>query len=399
MTNKERITGYLLAIPVNLPISSTRIRFSHHMVVELTNGKAIGIGEGVLYRGTLYQTGEIFTRVVRPTVEENGWVNWPEHEQVEWLAQLADISSGWAYALDSAWCDLRARSEGKRVADLLGGVRRTQIPITEQVFIRSWPDTEAELDAILRRGTRRIKVKIGLNPSADLENVRRVRAFVGPAVELRVDANRAYRLDEALPLCKQLADSGVLALEEPLAGQNWEGLRMLREKVGLPIMLDENIRSLSELQTAIRNQAVDVLNLKLTRLGGPRLALKYARLCDEAGVEVALGCTEELGVGMATILHVAAALPALHSVEGVGPLRLGFDITPSKWNMSDGTLALPEQPGLGVQLRQNWQREIPRHVHRFSLPSNWPLYLFSKYARWFQCANSLMWRIHRARRI
>ncbi len=392
------LRGSLLAIPVDFAIARTRIRFSHHALIEIVCGTCAAIGEGVLYRSTLQGAAELFRSVVRPALD-SGLAEAPAAEQEVWLARLAAAEPGLAYAVDSALCDRQGRLESRPVADVLGGLRRTRIPITEQIFIRAWAQAERELDAIVRRGTRRIKVKIGTSPQADLEALRRVRAFVGDGVELRVDANRAYTLAEGEPLYRALAELGVLALEEPLAGRDWSALRTLRERVGLPVILDENVLSLADLQAAIEAHALDVLNVKLTRVGGPWLALGYARLCAEHGIEVALGCTEDLGVGTAAILHTAAALPALHSVEGVGPLRLGFDVVDREWSVVDGALSVPGGGGLGVNLQPAWRAGLPRNVRTFDMPGGLPLRAFSAYARWFQRANSALWRWQHGQRL
>jgi len=386
------ISATLLAVPVDFAIARARIRFSHHVLVALRDGAESGVGEGVLYHRTLAEVARLFERQVRPALAA-GLAEADPAAQEEWLARLAAEAPELAYAADTALLDLRARREGQRLAALLGGIRRTRIPITEQLFIRAWPQAERELREMLARGTTRLKLKIGLSTAADLEAVRRVRALVGERVELRVDANRAYAPEEAERLARGLADLGVLALEEPLAGRDWAALRRLREQTGLPVILDENVLSLDDLQAALDARALDVLNLKLTRVGGPRRALAYARLCAERGVEVAVGCSEELGVGMAAILHTAAALPALHSVEGVGPLRLGFDVTDHPWRLAAGALELPAGAGLGVALAPDWRGRLGRGVRVFAVPGGARLAAYSALARAYQRATNLLWRL------
>jgi L-alanine-DL-glutamate epimerase-like enolase superfamily enzyme len=293
---------------------------------------------------------------------------------------------------------MRAKKAGKAVVDLLGGKRRPHVPITEQIFIRDWPTAEEELEGILSRGTRQIKVKIGTSPQADRKALHRVRAFVGPGVEIRVDANHAYTLAEGEPLYRALADLGVLAFEEPLSLRDWSGLQALRQRLGMVVILDESILSLDDLQAAIAQDAIDILNIKLTRVGGISQALRYAELCSQHGVEVALGCSEELGVGTAAIVHLAAALPQVHSVEGLGPERLGFDLIAEQWALTDGMLACPESPGLGVTLPAAWVDRLPSAVRHFNLSEGGGrLRIFSHYARWFQRANNLLWRAQRRR--
>jgi L-alanine-DL-glutamate epimerase-like enolase superfamily enzyme len=390
------LRGHLLAVPVDFRIALTRIRFSHHILIQMRTDDATGVGEGILYRTLPHQAGALFGSLVRPALAEGGMLNTGPEEQRAWLAELATASPALAYAVDTALWDLRGRADGRPVADLLGGTQRRHIPITEQIFIRDWATAEAELDAILSRGTRRLKVKIGVNPQADLEAVRCVRAFVGPEVEIRVDVNHAYTLAEGEPLYHTLADLGVLALEEPLRLQDWPNLRALRQRVGLPVILDESVLSLEDLRAAIAEEAIDILNIKLTRVGGISQALRYAEVCRQHGVQVAIGCTEDLGVGTAAIAHLAATLPQVHSTEGLGSIRLGFDLTAEPWNLQDGALAVPQGPGLGMTLPADWQDRLPHQVQFFDLDNGgWPLRTFSYYALWFQRASNVIWRIRR----
>lgn len=392
------VDGHFLAVPVDFRIALAHIRFSHHLLIGLEAGDVTGVGEGVLYRTLPHQAADLFRRLARPAVED-GLLGATPGEQEARVTQLTTASPALAYAVDTALWDLRGKEAGRSIADLLGGPRRRHIPITEQIFIRDWPTAETELAAILARGTRRLKVKIGVGPQADLEAIRRVRAFVGPEIEIRVDVNHAYSLAEGEPLYWALADLGVLALEEPLHVRDWSSLRALRRRVGVPVILDESILSLNDLRAAIAGEAMDALNIKLTRVGGISQALRYAEVCHQHGVEIALGCNEELGVGTAAIAHFAAALPEVHSTEGIGPLRLGFDLIAEQWEVRNGTLTLPEGPGLGVALPTGWADQLPRRVRCFNLSEGgWRLRVFSHYARWFQRSNNLLWRVQRRRR-
>jgi L-alanine-DL-glutamate epimerase-like enolase superfamily enzyme len=389
------VEGHLLSIPVDFHIALGRIRFSHHVVIHLCADGLTGIGAGVLYRTPPYQVGQLLDRVVRPAIKAGVVSEASPEEQAEWIAKLAALSPALAYAVDSALWDLQGKQRGERVVDLLGGPQQERIPITEQIFIRDWSSAARELEAIIARGCTRLKLKIGVNPAIDLETVRRVRAMVGPEMEIRVDANRAYSLEEGAPLYSALADLGILALEEPLAGRNWAALRALRRRLGLPVILDENVLSLDDLDQAIGEESIDILNIKLTRVGGISQALRYVAICQAHGVQTAVGCTEDLGIGMAAILHTAAALPVVHSVEGIGPLRLGFDVIDERWPVQAGTLGLPEAPGLGVALPDEWRRRLPHDVRCYALPGGRSLRAFSVYAHWFQRANNALWRLQR----
>lgn len=386
---------HLLAVPVKLRIALARILFSQHIFVQLESNGLTGVGTGVLYRAKPHQAGHLLRRTVLPWWAQVCGAQVPA-DWVEQARQWAGISPAVAYAVDTALWDLRGRADGQSLSAMLGGVLHSQVDLTEQIFIHDWATAEAELSAILTRGTRRLKLKIGASPAADLEVVRRVRAFVGPNVEIRVDANRAYSLSESKLLYRSLADLGVLAFEEPLRLRDWAALRALRRRLGVSVILDESILSLNDLKAAIDGQALDILNVKLTRVGGVTLAREYIDLCQQHGIGVAIGCTEDLGIGTAAIVHLAASLDDCHSVEGVGPLRLGFDVATPVWSVQDGALRVPEAPGLGVTLREDWLAHLPEHVQWFDLmaqPAR--LWAFSHYSRLLQRAENVRLRIAR----
>jgi len=389
-------SGFLVSAPVDFAIARSRIRYSHHVFVHLRAEGVDGWGEGALYRATLHQVARLFADRVRPWIESLQHSATADVAAESRLCELAKHSPSLAYAVDTALLDLRSRAERRSVAALLGGARRDVLPLTEQLFIQDWATTEGELESILARGTRCLKVKIGSSPAQDLSSIRRIRDRVGDAVEIRVDANRAYTLAEGLGLYRRLADLGVLGLEEPLHWRRWSELRDLRRKVGLPIILDESIQQPATLRQAIDAHAVDVLNLKLSRTGGISLARPYLDLCLQHGLQVAVGCSEELGIGTAAIAHMAAVLPALHSMEGLGPLRLGFDIVAEPWAAQGGALRLPEGIGLGVAPHGHWREHLPRLVHSYDL-SRGPrqIWLFSSYSRLLQRANNVLWRARR----
>lgn len=374
-------TATLASVPITFRIALARILHSHHVFVQLEHEGVTGTGEGVLYRAKPHEAAALIARQIQPALQQMG--DLPSLES--WREQLrtwAVTSPGVAYALDTAWWDLQARRLDKPLAAVLGMVTRLQIPVTEQLFIHDDAELERRLAQITARGTTHIKLKIGSSPAEDIALVQRVRRQVGPDVELRVDANHAYSWPAAAPLYRQLAELGVRAFEEPLAIRDWEGLAALRRDLGVPIILDESILTLGHLQEAIAAQAIDLLNVKLTRIGGITLAQEYIDLCRRHAVGVLIGCTEDLGIGTAAILHCAAALPACDSMEGLGPERLGFDVVQPAWQIENGHLALPDGAGLGVTLMPAWQDHLPPEVRRFDLTQpTLALRLFSESAR------------------
>lgn len=396
-----RATAHLLSFPVDFRISRTRIVYSHHVVVEVGSRDATarerGAGSGVVYRSPVWRIKQHWDRWLRAALEGLGAEARPE----DWkplLARVADVDPGLCFAVDAALWDLRGRRAGRSVADLLGGVRRERIPITEQLFAADPKRTARELRAIRARGTMHLKVKTGFGARSDLDLVERLRHAAGEDVEIRVDANRAYRMDECLGLYRELAARGVRAAEEPVAERSWDALRRFREETGLPVILDESILSLRDLEGAIQAGALDVLNLKLTRVGGLSPALDYIDRCRQSGIEVCIGCSEDIGPGMAAILQLSAAVEPLHSTEGMGALRLGTDIADPPVRVANGAAELPPGPGLGVTLRPDFAARLAARARVVDLTCARAsgVFLYSRWVRWRQRTATAVHRLDRA---
>jgi L-alanine-DL-glutamate epimerase-like enolase superfamily enzyme len=109
--------------------------------------------------------------------------------------------------------------------------------------------------------------------------VRRFRDLIAPLISISVDVNAAWALPQAIAACRQLRDLGVAWIEEPLRPRDWTGLRRLREEAGIPLMLDESFVGEDDLATAIDHRACDLVNVRVSKCGGP---LRAAGLADAA---------------------------------------------------------------------------------------------------------------------
>jgi len=352
------LDAWTLTVPTRLRISHAVIRYSHHLLVRLGEGDTVGWGSAPLYARAPHELPTIFRAAVAPALARAGG---DRGALVARLRGFPDVLS----ALDGALLDLEARQRGDSVARLLGA-SSSVVRITEQIFAVDAEIGARELRAILARGVRRVKVKVVGRPSADVGLVAALREVAGDDVHLRVDANRAYVLETALAVAPQLAAFGVQVWEEPLRGP-FSDVAAFRAETGNEVILDESVRSLADLEAALAARALDVLNLKLNRLGGITAASAYRKRCSEAGVETVIGCAEDLGPAMAAILHAAAAWGP-RETEGLGWMRLGLDLASPSPVVRAGVVHLPDGPGWGIDVSpevelRNGRRDALRLVH------------------------------------
>jgi O-succinylbenzoate synthase len=160
-----------------------------------------------------------------------------------------------------------------------------------------------------------IKVKVG--DRDDLDRVAAVRAAVGPGVTIRVDANGAWDVDDAILMIGRLSRFDIELVEQPVA--TLADLALVRRRVTVPVAADECIRGVDDARRLARLRAADAVVLKVQPLGGVRAALEVA---DAAGVPAIVTSMLETSVGLAAGLALAAALPELPYACGLATVGL-----------------------------------------------------------------------------
>ncbi|HAA91227.1 MAG: hypothetical protein CMM48_13355 [Rhodospirillaceae bacterium] len=254
--------------------------------------------------------------------------------------------------LEMAIYDALGKQAGVSVAALLGGPARREVKLSGGIGIET-PEVAAEkVAAIVEEGYRTIKVKIGTDDIAqDIARVRACRKAVGDDIAIRLDANAGYDAIDALTVVKALGDLGIEHMEQPVAGSDWEGMARLRSLGALPIMADESIVSPSDAYRLVHMGACDVIKIKITKVGGYINARKIIDVCDASGTGLVIGQGLCSSVEAAAEAQVACAFEHVCDVaEMVGPAKLKDDLTPTPISLAGGTLALPDGPGLGVEL-------------------------------------------------
>jgi O-succinylbenzoate synthase len=324
------------------------------LLIEAEAGGATGWGECVAGEGPFYS----------PETVDTAWLIlekylWPLLKGREFAAaseiwELLEPVRGHNMAkgaLESALWDAEAKQKGVPLWRLLGGVREE---IASGVSIGIKPTFDELLAAVekeLSAGYQRIKIKI--KPGRDIEPVERLRQRF-PSIKLMVDANSAYRLEDA-PHLRRLEPFYLMMIEQPLGWDDLFGHVALQRQLQTPICLDECIRSLEHARAAIGLNACSIINMKLGRVGGYTPALAIHDLCRAHQVPVWCGGMLESGIGRAHNI-------ALSTLQG---FSLPGDVTASRryWQQdiiepeveitSLGTIRLHNHPGIGYQPRQD----------------------------------------------
>ncbi|MEU8891920.1 enolase C-terminal domain-like protein [Streptomyces sp. NPDC048442] len=197
-----------------------------------------------------------------------------------------------------------------------------------------------------------LKLKAGPEPQAAAESVARVRGLLPAGTTVSVDANCAWEAPEVLRRADALLAAGVSWLEEPLAPRSWPELAALR-RAGLRVMLDESFVSTEDLADCVTHRAADLVNLRVSKCGGPLRLLTALRVARRAGLGVQLGVqVGEVGPLWATGRLIATALPYAEAVEA-GRQDEWFppELTAPAYEVDRGTSRAPALTGPGIGLK------------------------------------------------
>lgn len=245
-------------------------------------------------------------------------------------------------ALDMAGWDLYGKMKGKSLKTLLPQPAIQLHPKTDYTI---GIDTVENMVAKMQEMPWPI-YKIKLGTEQDIEIMEALRKHT--AATIRIDANAAWTVEEALQKILAFKQLGVEFIEQPLAKDDWEGMRFLYEKSPLPLIADESCVAESDVQKCV--QHFHGINIKLTKCSGLTPALRMIEQARALNLKVMVGSMNESTVGSAAIAHL---MPQLDYVDADGPLLLEEDVATGLQYQNDGSIVTDLEPGLGI-LFKDW---------------------------------------------
>jgi glucarate dehydratase len=265
-------------------------------------------------------------------------------------------------ALEFACLDILGQAWGVPVCEILGGRLRDRVTFATYCFWR-YPNpatgegevrTPEQLVAFAREMKRRFgftthKMKGGVfHPDYEIEAYRAL-ANAFPEDSLRFDPNGVLSTEQAIRFGQGIERLRNDYLEDPVYGMN--GMRRTREMVRIPLATNTVVVNFEQLAANILDTAVDVILLDTTFWGGIRACVKAAGVCETFQLGVAVHSSGELGIQLATMLHLGAVIPNLSFAADAHYHHLTDDIIQGGlMKYEDGSIAVPDGPGLGVKL-------------------------------------------------
>ncbi|MEX2497041.1 MAG: dipeptide epimerase [Woeseia sp.] len=253
-------------------------------------------------------------------------------------------------AVEIAVYDLFAQSLQKPLYQVLGGgdpLLSTDITISVDHIQKMVDDSMAAIEL----GFETLKIKVGKDINLDIERVKAVYAAVNDKAVLRLDANQGWTPKQTVAALRDLESSGVRLefIEQPVKGDDIEGMKYVTERVATPVMADESTFGPKEVVDLIKLRAADIINIKLMKTGGLSNAIKIADMAATYDMECMMGCMLESAISVTAAAHLAVAKSnSITKVDLDSPSLCSYNPVSGGALFANSEITLPDRPGLGI---------------------------------------------------
>jgi L-alanine-DL-glutamate epimerase-like enolase superfamily enzyme len=247
-------------------------------------------------------------------------------------------------AIDVALWDIKGKALGQPVYRLLGGFR-DRVPVYASGHLWRTYDLKALTDTaprLVEQGFRAMKFRIGGEDSAakEIARMRVMREAVGPDIDVMVDINQGWNVNQAIGIGRELAAYDLYWLEDPVHHQDYAGLARIADALDTPIAAGEYHYGIVPFRHMIEARSIDIVMVDLLRVGGLTQFMKVAHMAEAYNLPVVSHLATEV------LVHAIAAAPNGLTVEH---MPWTFSLFKEVPRVEDGMLVLPQQPGLGLE--------------------------------------------------
>jgi L-alanine-DL-glutamate epimerase-like enolase superfamily enzyme len=342
---------YKFSIPmVPFTISTGTMHYAQNILIRIhTDAGYYGVGECSAFpmivgetQATCFEMAKDFAAV------------WKGKDALDLETRMNELHAFTAFngtiksAFDIALHDLAAKNAGLPLYQFLGGKKKTLE--TDLTIGIDTPENMAQTAVKFKaHGVRIIKVKLGKNYSEDIHRVKNIRAAVGDAIILRLDANQGYSFSDAKQALKQMEPFNIQFCEQPMRSWDDDKLPELRSATTIKLMADESVFTHHDAKRLIAANACDYVNIKFAKSGGILEATKIDTVCQQNGIPCMMGGMLESRVALTAFAHFALAHDNIifHDMD---TCMLGHKADPVTGGVryKGYFLEIPDSPGLGA---------------------------------------------------
>ena len=252
-------------------------------------------------------------------------------------------------ALDMAIYDAQAKTLGITCAEPLGGTLRP-LAVNWRLALGTQKETLADAEQVMKRyGLRALKVKCGIDAAKDIALLRALRKQAGNDVEITVDMNQGYSVQQMLESAEALEDIGIALIEEPVAARDGAGKLVAAQGMLIPISGDDSCFTLEDVRDQLELGAIRSIVIKCAR-SGYTVSRDILGLARAYHCPVHNGSQADMQIGCAAAAHFACTYESHHAHEFSTYLDAAGHVVDQDLTIKDGKLILPDRPGIGLNL-------------------------------------------------
>jgi o-succinylbenzoate synthase len=264
-------------------------------------------------------------------------------------------------AFDMALYDLAAKAANQPLYQFLGGGKTKKLETDITVGIGKPEHMAKQAAAFKQQGFRIIKVKLGKEPTEDVERIKQIRAAVGDALLLRVDANQGWDYDGAFYALQNLAQYDIQFCEQPMRHWNDHKLPALKKFSPIKIMADESVFDHHDAERLITAHACDYVNIKFSKSGGILEAIKINAVCEENKIPCMMGGMLESRIALSAFAHFALAHDNI-IFNDMDTCMLGHQLDPVSGGVQYNGyyVEVPDTPGIGADAEEGFLKGLEK---------------------------------------
>jgi L-alanine-DL-glutamate epimerase-like enolase superfamily enzyme len=258
--------------------------------------------------------------------------------------------------IDIAAYDALGKANGVPVYSLLGPKERGAVTSCGFSDLGTLSDAQKDAQEYRELEGNAFKIKVSSNWDSDIERIEAVRSILGPSLELIVDPNQAWSVEQSIRILGKYGNRFAVC-EQPIPWNDMEGLARISAAADVPVMADEAVWSPNDASILVQMKGADMVNIKHIKSGGLHRALDIAHIMDKENISCMIGSTTETGISSAASTHLSLVCPHMKYFDVAPPTHYITEDIVEGLNWTGCIVKPNEEPGLGIRLKEDIVRK------------------------------------------